>query len=89
MVIVRGRAVDAHFSRYRLTLKGAGTTSMLVDSGEPVWLGELGRLKTAAFLPGSYELELVVEDAAGNMGRASRFLMIAPKPEPLVVAPHR
>jgi hypothetical protein len=46
-------------------------------------------VKTAAFLPGGYELELMVEDAAGNAGRASRILGILPKPEPLVTAPLR
>lgn len=87
VVQIRGRAVDAHFARYRLTLTGGGSTSVVVDSDQPVWLGLLGQVKTADFAPGAYQLELVVEDAAGNTGRASAYLVILPKPEPLVAAP--
>ena len=87
VVAVRGRAVDAHFARYRLTLTGAGTSSVLVDSDQPVWLGVLGEVKTSAFLPGTYSLDLVVEDRAGLTGRASRVLVILPKPEPIVAVP--
>jgi len=87
VLTIRGRAVDAHFAKYRLTLTGGGTSSVVVESTGPVWLGELGTIRTAEFAPGGYRLELVVEDRAGKVGRDSRFLAIVPKPEPLVAVP--
>jgi sugar lactone lactonase YvrE len=87
VAVIRGRAVDAHFARYRLILTGASGASVLVDSSQPVWLGILGQLKTGAFEPGGYRLDLVVGDHAGNTSQATRFLAILPKPEPLVAGP--
>jgi hypothetical protein len=89
VVPVRGRAVDARLARYRLILTGGGASSVIADSQVPVWLGALGQVRTAGFAPGGYRLDLVVEDRAGSVGTASRYLVIAPRPVPLVSAPGR
>jgi hypothetical protein len=66
----RGRAVDAHLKRYRITATGPDGDILVAESETPVWSGNLGTWSTAGVTPATYRVTLLVEDRSGNVASA-------------------
>jgi len=78
-VEVQGRAVDAYFKRYLLSVSWSGGSTLLSDSAQPVWKGALGTWDTQGVNPGVYELSLRVEDQIENATEAKRTIILVHK----------
>ena len=76
---MQGRAVDAYFKRYLLSVSWSGGSTLLSDSAQPVWKGVLGEWDTQELSPGVYEITLRVEDQIGNAIEAKRTVILVHK----------
>jgi outer membrane protein assembly factor BamB len=87
VVEVRGIAADAHFASYVLEY-GAGETPeqfrIIVQSGEPVWGGQLGLWDTSGLAAGTYVIRLTVSDKSGNQSQASIRVILQGTMPPLI-----
>jgi hypothetical protein len=71
-VEISGRAVDAYFKKYVISVTGQAGTVVLVNSDQPVWKGLLAVWQTSGLAPGIYRINLVVEDLVGNTTEVER-----------------
>jgi hypothetical protein len=87
VVEVKGIAADAHFASSVLEY-GVGETPeqfrTIVQSGEPVWGGQLALWDTAALSAGMYVLRLTVSDKSGNQSQASIHVVLQGTTPPLI-----
>jgi len=73
---IRGRAVDAYFKHYVISIMDSLGTTMLIDSDKPVWKGILGVWDTLEYSPGKYIVRLIVEDDSGNVSEDSMTVFL-------------
>jgi len=73
---IKGRAVDAYFKHYVISIMDSSGTTMLVDSDKPVWKGILGVWDTLEYNPGKYTIRLIVEDDYGNVSEDSMTVFL-------------
>ena len=85
-VNIFGRAVDAYFKKYVISVRDETGTSVLLESDKPVWKGVLGVWQTAGLAPGIYRIVLAVEDEVGNRTEAQHSVRLLSASESIVRA---